>query len=86
MLTFVIAAIACGVTAQVTKFYVVQWISLDTFAGVLAQLLIAGGLGGGVYLLVTYLFKSEELMHILSGLRRKLIKKHQPKEAILDQS
>ena len=86
MITFVIAAIACGVTAQVTKFYVVQWISLDTFAGVLAQLLIAGGLGGGVYLLVTYLFKSEELMHILSGLRRKLIKKHQPKEAILDQS
>lgn len=83
---FIAAATACGVITQVAKTWVVEIITLDTFVGVLAQLLVAGGAGLCVYILVAYLFKSQELLDIVGGLKRKLLRKHQPEEAILDQS
>ncbi len=83
---FIAAAVACGVTTQVAKTLVVELITLDTFFGVLAQLLIAGGVGLIIYVLVAYLFKSQELLDVLGGLKRKLMRRHHPEEAILDQS
>jgi len=86
LLVFVAAAACCGVVTQIVKGVVVEWITLDTFVGVFAQLLVAGGAGLLVYVSIAYLFKSEELLNIVSGLRRKIMRKNHPEEAILEQN
>ena len=76
------AGLACGVVMQVMKTVAVQFISLDTFWGVLAQGLIAGGLGLLVYLGISWLFRSPELKSLVAGLRVRLLRKAKTEETI----
>jgi putative peptidoglycan lipid II flippase len=77
-----IAGLLSGLVTQAMKSVVVKYISLDTFFGVLAQGLIAGGLGLAVYLAVTVALKLPEAITFTSALRRKFIRGYQPKESV----
>lgn len=81
-----LAAIACGIVTQVMKTVVVSVIPLDTFFGVLAQGLIAGGCGLAVYALVAWLLKSPEMLDFTASMQKKFFKKFEPTETVsLDQ-
>lgn len=80
-----IAGLACAVTAQGMKYLVVSLITLDTFLGVFVQLMIAGGVGGGVYLLTAYSLRSDEMMDFIAGFKKRFFKQHKPQESIITQ-
>ena len=77
-----VAGLCAAVVAQVLKPITVQIISLETFWGVFLQATSAGGIGLLAYGLVAFLFKSEELHSLMSGIRRKFFKQYRPKEAL----
>jgi putative peptidoglycan lipid II flippase len=77
-----VAGLGCVVTMQALKPLVVKVIAIDTFLGVLAQGVIAGGAGLLVYALICYGLKSPELAEFASGLRRRIVRKAQPEETI----
>ena len=83
MVILSIAGVAGALTTQVVKTLVVRVITLETFFGVLAQGLIAGGVGIIVYGTIAYLFKSEEMSDFLRGMKRRLIKRAKPEETIV---
>ncbi|NBS41065.1 murein biosynthesis integral membrane protein MurJ [bacterium] len=76
------AGLGCAVTTQVLKPIITRVISLDTFLGVLTQGLIAGGAGIGVYVLISYGLKSEDLAQAMAGIRRRVMRKANPVETI----
>lgn len=77
------AGLACAVVMQSLKGLVVgRFFTLDTFFGVLGQGLVAGGIGLIVYVGVAYVLKSEELLDILSGVRKRFFARYRPEEAI----
>ena len=80
---FIAAGAACGLITQAVKSLVGTYIEIDSFLSVLTQLLLAGGAGIIVYLVVAYLFKSQEVVDFLTSLRRKLFKASKPEEAIV---
>ncbi|HBR80760.1 MAG: Integral membrane protein MviN [Candidatus Uhrbacteria bacterium GW2011_GWE2_45_35] len=77
-----VAGLFAGLTIQAVKPLIVEYISLDTFFGVLSQGLIAGGLGLAVYLAITLVFKLPEAQTFTSALRRKFLRGYQPKETV----
>jgi putative peptidoglycan lipid II flippase len=83
MLTLSLSGLACALITQAAKTVVVRWIPLETFWAVLLQGLFAGLLGLAVYCLVAWFLKSEELHDFLSGLKRKLLTKTKPSEAVV---
>ncbi|MFH1712408.1 MAG: lipid II flippase MurJ, partial [Patescibacteria group bacterium] len=78
-----IAGFAGALTTQVMKTIVVNFITLDTFFGVLLQGLIAGTIGLIVYGTIAYFFKSEEMIEFIKGMKRRLFKKAKPEETIV---
>lgn len=80
------AGLACAVVTQFLKPVIVSVIALDTFFGVLSQGLIAGGAGLGVYVLISYGLKSEELSDVTSGLKRRILRKAAPEETVAPES
>ncbi|MFH1142236.1 MAG: murein biosynthesis integral membrane protein MurJ [Candidatus Uhrbacteria bacterium] len=80
------AGIATGTVMQLMKYMVVQFITLDTFWGVLTQGLIAGGSGLLVYLGISWLLRSPELKSLVAGLRVRLLRKAKPEETISEAS
>ncbi|MFH1253521.1 MAG: murein biosynthesis integral membrane protein MurJ [Candidatus Uhrbacteria bacterium] len=77
-----VAGLFSGISIQAVKPLVVQYISLNTFFGVLLQGLLAGGLGLAVYLALALLFKSPEAQTFIVSLRRKFFRAYQPKEIL----
>ncbi|MDD2680519.1 MAG: murein biosynthesis integral membrane protein MurJ [Patescibacteria group bacterium] len=71
-LKFIVAAMGAGLAVQILKFLIWPYINMQTFAGVFIQLIVAGGGGLSVYILLCYLFKSEELLAVLSIFKRRL--------------
>jgi len=67
------------------KYLVVDWIELDTFWGVFAQLTIAGGVGMLAYVLCAYALKSQEMVDFVASLKKRLIKRSKPQETIVTQ-
>jgi hypothetical protein len=61
----------------------VQYITLDTFFGVLGQALIAGCSGLLVYGIIALLLRSEEAVEFASSIRRRFLKKVKPTETIV---
>jgi len=86
LFTISIAGLACAVVTQMLKPIIVSVIALDTFFGVLAQGLIAGGTGLCVYALVSYALRSEELFEVASGLKRRILRKSTPEETVSSDS
>lgn len=65
---FIIAALAAGMAAQITKVLVWPYIDMTRLSGVFIQLFVATISALIVYILFCYLFKSEELFGLLSSL------------------
>jgi len=80
-----LAGVICAFCAQGMKYLVVDWITLDTFWGVFAQLMIAGGVGMVAYVLSAYALKSKEMVDFVAGLKKRFFKKHKPQETIVTQ-
>ncbi len=76
------AGIGCAVTIQTLKPLIVRVIPLETFIGVLTQGLVAGGAGLVVYVAISRALRSRELVDVLAGLKRRVLKKAQPEETI----
>ncbi len=79
------AALGCAVTIQALKPLIVRVIPLDTFLGVLTQGLVAGGSGLVVYAAISHLLKSRELTDVIAGVRRRVLRKAQPEEVIVQE-
>lgn len=84
------SVLASGVVAalvmQYLKGFLANYLPLETFLGIFAQGLIAGGLGLVVYVIATYFLKVEELHDVLTGVRRKFFRKFEPAEPISNES
>jgi len=76
------AGIGCGVTIQFLKPLIVRVIPLETFLGVLTQGLVAGGAGLVVYAAISHALRSRELMDVLAGVKRRVLRKAEPEEII----
>lgn len=79
-----IAGIGCGVVIQLLKSWVVTFITLDTFFDVLAQGLIAGGMGLIVYCLIAYALKSQEMLGFLSSMHRQFFRRFEASEPVIE--
>ncbi len=75
---------ACAVVAQYVKTAYGTYVDLDTFVAVLGQFGVAAALGGVTYLVVAGLLRSEELGVFMAGVRKKLLRKVKPEEAVVD--
>ncbi len=75
------AGLVCGVMMQTLKPVAVELIPNDTFIGVLSQGVLAGGVGLVLYILVSYLLKSEELDVFIAAMHKKILKKTVPEES-----
>ncbi len=76
------AGLAAALVMQLLKPVALSLISLDTFFGVLAQGLFAGGLGLLVYLIVCSLLRVDEQKRMLEALKRKVLRRVRPAEAL----
>jgi len=69
-----LATIGMAIVAQVFKTYIGSLIGTETFITVLVQAGIAGGLGVGVFCLINYWLKTEELLIFLDALKKRIFK------------
>lgn len=88
VLKFSFAALVAGFFIQAGKVLIWPFIDMSTFWGVLSQGLVAGLLGLGVYFLLTYLLKSEEMIELIQIIKKRLpfTNKIKKEEEIADQS
>lgn len=86
LFTISTAGLACAVVTQFLKPVIVSVIALDTFLGVLTQGLIAGGAGLCAYVLISYGLRSEELIEVAAGLKRRILRKAAPEETVSTES
>jgi len=84
LLRMSIAGIGCGLIIQLLKSWLVRFITLDTFFGVLSQGLIAGLTGLAVYCLIAYFLKSPEMLGFMSAMHRRFFRAFRPTEAIAE--
>lgn len=78
-----VSGVACFGATYAMEYLLAEFISLDTFFGVLGHGFAAGMVGLAVYVGVAYLLKSEELNEFLRGMKRRLFKKAKPEEQIV---
>ncbi len=78
-----IAGLLCAFSVQGAKYFIGGLTGLETFWEVFAQLVIAGSVGGFVYVLGAYAIKCEEMQHLVLGLKSKFIKQAKPQETII---
>ncbi len=69
---FSLSGIGAGLTIQLMKIVIAPLIDMTRFTGVLTQLVGASLAGILVYLLLCYLFGSEELLTFINSVRRKM--------------
>ncbi len=88
VLKFSVAGLISGFFIQAGKSIVWPFIDMTTFFGVLAQGLVAGIFGLGVYFLLCYIMRSEEMLELLDVVRKKLpfSKKTKKSDDLPDQS
>ncbi len=70
---FSIAALACGVTVQGMKIVVWQFVDMEKTLGVFSQGAIAGIAGLTMYLLVSWVLRSEELFNFWNSFKRRFL-------------
>lgn len=72
VLKFLVAGVGTGLVVQVLKFLIWPFIDMQTFAGVFTQMAVAGTGGLSTYILLCYLFKSEELLAAITVFKKRL--------------
>ncbi len=70
---FSIAALACGITVQGMKLVVWQFVDMTKTFGVFSQGVVAGLSGIFIFVVVSWLLKSEELFNLWNGIKRRLL-------------
>ena len=83
LLRMSIAGVGCGLVVQMLKSWVVTFITLDTFWGVLGQGLIAGGAGLSVYGLIAFALRSPEMLGFLSSMHRQFFRRFEAIEPVI---
>lgn len=88
VIKFSIAGLVAGFVVQAGKSLVWPLINMTKFLGVLIQGMFAGLLGLGIYFLLCYLMKSEEMLELIEVIKKKLpfSKKTKKIDDIPDQS
>jgi len=76
------AGIVCALIMQSLKPVAISIISLDTFLGVFAQGLFAGGFGLIGYVVVSKWLRVNELDVLIAAVKRKVLKKSKPEETL----
>jgi putative peptidoglycan lipid II flippase len=71
LLKIVVAALGGGMMVQIMKYPIAVLVDMQRFWGVLVQLIVSGSGGLAVYLLLTWILKSEEIMVLKKYLPRK---------------
>ncbi|MBU4315091.1 murein biosynthesis integral membrane protein MurJ [Patescibacteria group bacterium] len=79
----VVAGSLCAFSVQGMKYLIGDWLGLETFFGVFAQLAVAGLVGSLVYILSAYALECEEMQSLVKGLKGKFIKQAKPQETIV---
>ncbi len=77
-----VAAALAAITIQLLEQVVVVFFTLDTFLGIVGQIVIAGGMGMLMYGLSAYLMRSEEMIDFLAGFKKRFLKRAKPEEPI----
>ncbi|MEK7105632.1 MAG: murein biosynthesis integral membrane protein MurJ [Patescibacteria group bacterium] len=77
-----IAAMAGGIVTQLLKPVAASIFHLETFLGILAQGLVAGGAGLIVYGMIAWALKSPEMIAFIASMERRLFKRFEPSESI----
>lgn len=72
---FSIAALACGITVQAMKLAIWPFIDMTKTLGVFTQGAVAGVSGLVIYLLVSWILRSEELFSFWNGFKRRFLYK-----------
>lgn len=81
-LKFSAAAIVAGIAIQATKLLVWPFIDMSKTIGVSLQGFLAGTMGVLVYILISYILKTEELINLGDGIKRRLWKKKEAKNRV----
>jgi len=74
-----LATVGLGLTAQAMKYLVEPWLGTDTFVGIAGQGAIAGICGLAVFVGLSLLLRSQEMILFIESFRRKFLR--QAKEA-----
>lgn len=82
LFTITTAGLACAVAAQTVKPIMASLVPIDTFLAVLGQGMVSGTAGLVAYVAISAILRSEELVDVSSGLRRRLLRKASPAETI----
>lgn len=69
-----LAAIFSGIGMQFCKYFIANFVDMDTFVGVFAQLLVSGAIGLAIFLTICHFIKLEEYWRFKQSLTRKLFK------------
>ena len=68
---FIIAALAAGGAAQITKALIWPYADMTKFSGVFLQLVVSGAVGVFIYAFFCFLFNSEEFMDFVMALKKR---------------
>jgi putative peptidoglycan lipid II flippase len=72
VIKFSVAGLASGFVIQIGKSLVWPFIDMTKFLGVFTQGAVAGLFGLGIYFLLCYVMKSEEMIELIDVIKRKL--------------
>lgn len=72
VIKFSIAALACGITVQCMKLALGSYVEMTKTFGVFTQGAVAGLSGLAIYLLISWLLRSEELFRFWNSFKRRL--------------
>ncbi len=88
VIKFSVAGLASGFVIQIGKSLVWPFIDMTKFLGVFTQGAVAGLFGLGIYFLLCYIMKSEEMIELIDVVKKKLpfSKKTKKIDEIPDQS
>jgi len=70
-LKYLFAALAAGIVGYASLYFIEPFLNTFTFLGILIQLLFATILAGAVFVLISVLLKSEEMISLLSLIERR---------------
>ena len=82
VMKMVLAGVGCGMVMHFMKPFSVLLFPLETFLGVLMQVVVSAGVAGVVYLGLSYLMRSEELNMFLSAMHKRIFAKMVPSESV----
>lgn len=69
-----LAALVAGLAVQYLKYFVNNFVNLDTFMGIFIQLIISGSVGGAIYISMSYFLKLEEFYYFKRSITKRIFR------------